>query len=357
MLRSQFRIQRGYLMNDHSSPIIVFNIAWMARYQGDLDTLSHGGFAWLKENDGSGEQHNFSAYKGQVYGYVPHKYESRINIDRLGAAAGDDRITGVTVVFKARDPERGGSVVVGVYRNATVFRERQVLPTAARRRQIGRELIPEYRASCSAEDAILLPPDKRPWLIQPGEVGPGLPKQTAIFYPVPGSKLAKRLEKILSDIVPGASGSESKAKSKKGKQQVNIERRQAVERAAINFVSDHYASLGFDVASVESENVGFDLIAKSKELTLNLEVKGRSGPEIIADLSFNEYKVLKAFQREAKPSAQYRVCIVVNALTNPVLHDFRYLKSGKAGNWFDPATGNVLEIKALEAARLSAVPR
>ena len=344
-------------MKFNGSPVIVFNVAWMAKYQGDLTTLSRSGFAWLKNNDGSGEQHNFKAFRGSVYGYVPHRSKQLINIDKLGASRGDDKIEGVTVVFKARDPERGGSVVVGIYQNASVFRHEQTLPKAFAGRLKGREDTPVYRTSCAAKDAILLPADQRRWLIRPGEAGSGIPKQSALFYPKPDSTLAKRLAKILSEIIPGAGGSKSTAKSKKGKQQINIERRQAVERAAINFVSDHYASLGFDVASVESENVGFDLIAKSKELKLNLEVKGRSGPEIIADLSFNEYRVLKAFQREAKPSAQYRVCIVVNALTNPKLYDFRYLKSGKAGNWFDPTTGVVLEIKALEAARLSAVPR
>jgi hypothetical protein len=107
--------------------LLFCNVGWMEHYQGldDQDDISGGG-DFVKKNGMGGEVCNFSRVGSQFYGYVqpPGKdgFEDRqITIERLGGSSDDDSISGITVVWTATRPS-GGTVVIGWYNNATVFR-------------------------------------------------------------------------------------------------------------------------------------------------------------------------------------------------------------------------------------------
>jgi hypothetical protein len=119
-------------------------------------------------------------------------------------------------------------------------------------------------------------------------------------------------------------------------------RRQKIEEAAISKTTDHYTNLRYVVDSVEGDNVGWDLNAAQSTRQLKLEVKGLSGCECRIELTPNEYAKMKQHRD------LYRVCVVTNALTSPVLSIFAYSQVSK--RWQDEA-GRVLQTKDVVAAR------
>lgn len=139
--------------------------------------------------------------------------------------------------------------------------------------------------------------------------------------------------------------SEADEASKGIARQPDLLRRIKVEEAAIQAASNHFIAQGFSVDSVERDNVGWDLEARNGDICLRLEVKGLSGHDNTADLTPNEYKAMQ------RAHATYRVCIVTNALTSPVLRIFGWsdIKRG----WFDQ---NNVELTVTEviSARMSA---
>jgi len=87
----------------------------MTHYDSDLGGEVHpvGGGSFNLGHRGS-EVENFRATDGVVYGYVQTPGASRgLNMERLGAAADDDAVDGVLVIFVAnhapvpRGPPRG----------------------------------------------------------------------------------------------------------------------------------------------------------------------------------------------------------------------------------------------------------
>ena len=118
-------------MNDEHMPLILFNIGWMQHYRGQTpDDSIHGGGGYVDEHAHGSEVENFLPIGGWYHGYgKPPKSSGVINLKRVDPGMGDaaEYLDGVTVVFVAARPE-GGRVVVGWYRNARVWRERQRRP-------------------------------------------------------------------------------------------------------------------------------------------------------------------------------------------------------------------------------------
>ena len=98
-----------------------------------------------------------------------------------------------------------------------------------------------------------------------------------------------------------------------------------VEEKAVKHVIKYYEKIGFDVDSVEKDNIGWDLTAVKEKIKLKLEVKGLSGKEIVTEMTPNELKNLEADKNN------YRLCIVTEALTKPMLRVFAY--SEENGKW------------------------
>lgn len=99
----------------------------------------------------------------------------------------------------------------------------------------------------------------------------------------------------------------------------NVEVRKRVEEAAIKIVTQHYENFGYKVKTVEKENLGWDLEATKGHTSLRIEVKGLSGEEISVHITQNEYAKMTY-----NNNSHYRLCVVTEALTSPLLSTFVY---------------------------------
>lgn len=307
--------------------IIFFNVAWMRSYTGLRNDTAIGGGAYIKKNKWGHEIFNFSPLKGQVFGYVAAQGD--INIDRLGADSSDDFIEGVTVVWTATRPT-GGNVIIGWYKNATLYRSMQNQPRAFRNSKI------LYSVVCPQKKATLLTEDERIFEIPRGKGGFG---QRNIWYAFNNKKyVSKVLDYINKGKLPKV-----RARGVGSSFQVDSLKRRKVEKVAINKICEYYQGLGYRITSVEEEKVGWDLEATKGRTRLMLEVKGLSGDDISVQLTHNEYSQLK------KMDNNYRLCVVSKALTNPTLYIFSYSNNEKT--WIDEKRNSILKFKELKAAR------
>jgi hypothetical protein len=327
-------------------PMIFLRIGWMSRYQGQTanDQITGGG-AFVKEHGYGHEIFNFRPFQGRVFGYVQPPGTAYngvagpgINLDRLGAAAGADSLAGVLAVWVATSPQ-GGSFIVGWYRSATIYRRWQPPPPGADRRHKGDEF--GYYVTAASSDAMLLPPDERLFPVPRGGGGMG---QANVWYADSRTTHRRFRAEVLRYLTTRRPPRPTPELHRGTPRQPDPLLRQKVEQAAIAATAAYYADLGYAVASVEADNIGWDLNAvhQPRQLALKLEVKGLSGPACTADLTPNEYAKLQ----EHRDS--YRVCIVTRALTTPELAIFAY--SEESRRWEDQH-GRVLQFEDVVAAR------
>jgi hypothetical protein len=338
----------GILRDPFSVPMIFLRIGWMNRYRGKTvnDQITGGG-AFVREHGFGHEIVNFKPFKGKMYGYVQPPgtgYNQAagpgINIRSLGASPGDESISDVLVIWVATAPQ-GGSVVVGWYENATVYRHWQASPPGANRAHGGDEF--GYYVTADENDATLLRKHERLFPIPRGKGGMG---QANVWYANDPNEHRQIREKILRyisqrEIPKPTQGSGGVPR------QVDPFVRQKIEQAAIAFTLKHYADLGFLVNSVESDNLGWDLEAEhfSRQLRQKIEVKGLSGSEKRIELTPNEYSKMKLH------CDSYHVCVVTEALAAPRLTIFAY--SEDSDHWEDE-NGQVLQIEEIVGARCRA---
>lgn len=295
--------------------ILFCNIGWMENYRG-LTARDHirGGGEYVDETKMGGEVCNFLPIKSQMYGYVTRRDNGFINIDRLGASPDDDSISGVTVVWVARR-KKVGSVVVGWYRNATVYRQPQWL--RGRTSMHRRSKVDVFLMQCKEKDATLLPEDARTFPIPRGRV-PGSFGQTNFWYA--DSTLGKQTIARFRQYLKRGGIPQSKGRAV-GRSASDADHRSRVEQAAIDFVSRHFEKQGYDVKTVEKENLGWDLEASIGKLRLRVEVKGLSGSGTTAELTPNEYRAF------LECDASYRLAVVNHALNNASMLLCRYSKA------------------------------
>jgi 5-methylcytosine-specific restriction protein A len=147
----------------------------MKKYAGiNGDSIERGGDY---NNHSTGhEVCNFLSNRGNLYGYV-QPVGNTIKIENLGAAKKDDSISGITVVWTA-GPKSGGTVVVGWYKNATVYRNLQSIehPNALQTENG----VTNYRVKATRKEAVLLPVEKRE-LIIPRAIKGGI-GQSNVWY-------------------------------------------------------------------------------------------------------------------------------------------------------------------------------
>lgn len=320
--------------------ILFCNVGWMEKYQGlrSGDRITGGGAYVNKEGRGH-EVCNFSSDQETLYGYVQTPGE-QINIDRMGAQSNADTIDGVTVVWTAGPPS-GGTVIVGWYKDATVFRNYQKFSEVpAAQSQNG---IDGYWISAPFSKATLLPVDSRVFEIPRGVKG-GI-GQSNVWYA--DSTASANLVKKVRALIAAGGKTASRKKRKHGNAQ-DQEKKARVEKAAIRACCTHYENIGYDVESVERDNVGWDLVAKSGRLSLRIEVKGLSGAEFSIELTPNEYN---AFSQQA---GDYRLAVVVDALKSPSLSICRY--STERAAWvIEGEDGRALEIRVKQSASITCI--
>lgn len=328
-------------------PMVFFRIGWMNHYRGVTadDTITGGG-AYVAEHGFGDEMFNYLPFEGRFYGWVMVGRSGKtgkqytVNLSRIArnGTAGLS-LSGVIVVWVAKNPA-GGMYVVGWYQNATVFRSPQESPPDPNRKHHG--VMIEYVATTEVADAVLLPPDER--VIQVPKGGKGSFGQSNMWYADDTSNpshRAIRLE-VLDAIQDSALPPAQRPPHHTLPIQHDVLIRQKVEQIAVETVTQHYRRLRYDVRSVEKDNVGWDLLAKLDKRELRLEVKGLSGSHISVEVTPNEYSKMNEFRDS------YRLCVVTNSLSAPLLTIFQY---SVESNCWATADGYRLSIRELTSAR------
>ena len=135
------------------------NIGWMNHYEGiaGKDEQITGGGSYVNKHGFGNEVCNFhESDGGWVYGHVEtikDGLDRKIKIENIGGSG--DFVDGVDVVWTATAPKEKGRRVIGWYRNARVYRERQDF-TKMPSRQHKKDKIINYRICAKACDAVLL---------------------------------------------------------------------------------------------------------------------------------------------------------------------------------------------------------
>jgi len=113
--------------------LLFLNIGWMKNYRGlkDGDRIEGGG-NFVTQNGFGHEVFNFQPINGKMFGFVEPKTTSArhgrnsLHLEKIEqSAAGKDQIDGVLVIWTALQPETKGTLIVGWYKNATVYRNEQ----------------------------------------------------------------------------------------------------------------------------------------------------------------------------------------------------------------------------------------
>ncbi len=328
-------------------PMIFLRVGWMEHYQGIVggDAISGGG-AYVVEHGYGHEIFNFQPFDGVVYGYVQpsrgghnRQGEAGINISRLGVSASSESVSGVLAIWvaTARPPQRG-AYVVGWYRNATVFRNWQPPIPQLGRQYAGHDF--GYYVTAQSGDATRLSSDERVFSVP--QKGQGAFGQSNVWYADDLEGHREFRLNVLQFIETRKPPQIPAATNHGMPRQADPFLRQRVEQAAIAIVRDYYAKLGYEVDSVERDNVGWDLNAIRDKRELKLEVKGLSGSDIVIQLTPNEY----AMMQEHRDT--YRVCVVSTALAEPTLEVFSYVPESR--QW-ESASRRVLNVQTIIAAQ------
>jgi hypothetical protein len=323
-----------------AAPIIYFNVGWMREYAGpDPSDPTTGNHGYLGQHSHGAEANNFVAdSQGYLHGYRPPGSREQVNIDRLGAAASDAYIDGVTVVWMAREPASKVTVVVGWYLNARVYR------TA----QDGEHTINGETHSWSAEalagNATLVPAPAREFRIQSSRTAPGAGfGQKPTWY---GATSVNR--RVLNYISRYRAAANSKRPATKGSppkrppRNNDPELRRKVERAAVDHATKYYEQL-YGLGSVETVEAlarGWDLEIQTGAGKLLVEVKGLLRGELVCELTPNEYQKMMARENRR----QYVIYVVNNALALapdvPLPSVFEHVK----GNVWQTQDGRTLKM-------------
>jgi hypothetical protein len=281
----------------------------MKYYAGpDLDDPVVGGHAWLADHEQGGECFNFLATKaGKVEGYRPPGERNKVNINRLGGKPGDDSIEGALAVWLAREPGSGKTLIVGWYRDATVYRDAR--PGAFR---LNGAVI-KHSVTASKENAILVPPGARSFRVPSSRTAPGEGfGQKPTWYGAPAVN-----ERVWA-YVNGWDKAQSHARSAKRKRpprNTDPELRRKIEKAAVRHAWEYYESKygKGSVESVEPYGRGWDLEVRCGDVEWLVEVKGLLNAGLACELTPNEYEKMR--------SAQYRERYVVYVVNNALAED------------------------------------
>lgn len=313
-------------------------------YKGIIGDTITGGGKHVDNEGWGGEMFNFKPFESKVYGYVQPKIDrkyknpSTIRLEKIGGSETDEKINNVTVVWTANDPNNGGTYIIGWYKNATLFRYEQSSPKNSKRKYKNIPL--NYYATAKSKDATLLPIDERVVNIrrqQKDWMG-----QSNVWYADKNPEFIKIVKDYIFKGKIPKQPKTPKTGTGRARQQDPLKRLE-VEKSAIKVVTKYYNDLGYEVQSIERDNLGWDLTATNSRAELKLEVKGLSGKENLTELTPNEFKNLKADKKF------YRICIVTNSLTKPLLKIFAYSNDNKEWTSED---GTILKFEEIISARI-----
>lgn len=282
----------------------------MEYYEGLVgrDSEIHGGGSYVEEYGYGHEIFNFKKINGKVYGYAQPGGAN--NLERLGANVGADYLEGLIAIFTATHKD-GGNYIVGWYKDATFYREYQV--TKLKERKFKNEYI-GYYVEADENNTVLLSVDERfsfPQIPRGVKNGMG---QSNVWYADSEEMKAFRVQ-VFNQINKYEQSLKNLIKTR-GIRNSNIESRKIIENTAIKLVSQKYKGLGYDIKSVEKENIGWDLEAIHKKVKLRIEVKGLSGNNLSVEITPNEYLKMNEYMDS------YRLCVVTECLNKPMINTF-----------------------------------
>jgi uncharacterized protein DUF3883 len=260
--------------------LIFARVGWMRRYEGPSpdDPKPTGAGSYNARNVGY-EVFNFQPLDGKYYGYFQTpQTESRIDLTRIDASSSGPTCSGVTVVWVASTEDRG-QVIVGWYRNATVFQEVQEYPAGSGRDDWS------YVCVAGAKNAFLLPEEERSFEVPAGKGGMG---QSNTFYPLDSDGQPRLKDSRLAWVRHAANFIEARAAREGTSVQSGLEalavgsgqgflgnpvERERIEARAMGEAAAHFRRLGYDV---EDRHVGnpYDLFYSKPGKKLYVEVKG-----------------------------------------------------------------------------------
>ncbi len=171
--------------------ILFCNVGWMENYNGTKGDIPKRGGAFNDHSIGH-EVCNFTNVDGKVFGYV--RSSGKIDIKKLGAGKGDEFADGVTVIWTA-GPESGGTVVVGWYKNAQVYKEPQKLVKVSNSHKENK--LNFYLIEANFIDAYLIPVNERNILV-PRAVKGGIGQSNVWYAQAPEARdLVSRIEEYI----------------------------------------------------------------------------------------------------------------------------------------------------------------
>lgn len=300
------RTHRKQLLNINNVMRILFaNIGWMEHYKGncDADMIVGGGDYDDKDKH---EAFNFQELNGACYGFVQTVRSSKINLCRIDNTIPKSatKIDKVLVVWVASRPDSNGSYIVGWYNNATVYADYQPSNNSARKYP--------YNITAQKDDCILLPIDSRTLNVpRAATTEKGFLGQSNVWYADYSSSAVQEFRDTTIDFITKYKTTQTP--TFKYLIKVDTEARKMVEEAAVNYVTKEYQSRGYHITSREKDNIGWDLDAVCGKIHLKLEVKGLSSSTISVHITSNEFEKMEDNRKN------YRLCIVINAVTNPQL--------------------------------------
>lgn len=303
-------------MPSAKKPLLMFRVGYMSQYDGVGEI--QGGGAHVEQHGEGGEMWNFRVESGRCYGYVMTKNFSGIDIARLDDSklwGKNDELVGVDIVFFAKKPS-GGQVVVGWYKDATLFHK-----TYRKRRGLkihGDWDMLDYLCEVDIENAVLLEEAERVFDVPYAPVhGKGYPGHSNVWYGDAVEQNAKIYLKSLRRYIGvdaiGAPNTLRNGKPGRQPKRPDKDLISNIEKAAIRTTWDHFENLGYKLVSVEKDNRGWDLEALKDDELLRLEVKGHLGNIVQFELTPNEYLQMQM------NLYSYRVCMVRTCLSAPEL--------------------------------------
>jgi hypothetical protein len=278
-------------MTTQYDKVVLLKTAWSEFYDGDPIS---GNFGYIKEHGPKSghEKYNFAPRNGIYHGYCPPPGPKPTDLN------------GWTVIWVAKKPGTKGVRVIGVYYDATFTGE-----------YVEFDVGNEHISFCvSAKSALFVPPELRSEAF-PSPVRSG----SCCYLQIPGttSKYRPLLTKLLRFIEATQNDADALKRESSSTGFPDTETRRKAEKAAVDFVTNHYRKNGYVVSSRESEHVGFDLEARRGKAILRIEVKGTAGAVPYAYVTANERNAALGDH-----DSTWLMCMVTDVHTRPQLHTY-----------------------------------
>lgn len=354
-----------HLMRARSIPVQKINqrvlfarISYMDEYQGPVNGLKPMGGGQYNEDHIGSEASNYLDINGKIYGYFqPSPKSQSINLERIDPKIhGADKLENVLVIFFAPLPKefankissaymKSSSVIVGWYKNATVFRDCQYID-----REVAGVSQNSYYIEALTEDTFLLPVEQRVFSIGHGIKGKkkNNPGQSNSFYifdenlqmkdinlienrwisdavkyvnAYTGPLLKNDIDRLEQDLV----NSQFKSQRKGAGFQTNTEVRLLIEDYAMIVTKEKLEQMGYQVKLEDDRgqkicsNSSYDMLAYKDDQEYFVEVKGTQldGSQVI--FTRNEVQLYEEYKNKI-------ILSVVHSIK--VLNDTIIKKSG-----------------------------